>query len=64
MRKESADYYPVSTLTLHNCARKLRGCDGGEEQQQIIRRLFKKAAPWLELQAAEKAAVRIDTDIS
>lgn len=62
--ENGADYYPVSSSTLHSCARELCECDGGEEQQQIIRRLFKKTAEWLEVQAMEEATARIDTDIS
>lgn len=59
-----ANYYPFSPITLHSCARELCECDEGEEQQQIIRRLFKKTAPWLEVQAVEQAVARLDTDIS
>lgn len=58
-----ADYYSVPAITMHSCARELCECDSGEEQRQIIRRLFKRAS-WFEMQAMEEAVARIDTDIS
>lgn len=58
-----ADYYSVPAITMHSCARELCECDSGEEQRQIICRLFKRAS-WFEMQAMEEAVARIDTDIS
>lgn len=57
------NFYPVSPGYLRNYARELCRCDDREEQQQIIRRFFKKV-PWLEWHTAENAVLTLDADIS